>query len=91
MAEEEVVAAAASPAPSDLKRKHEDLEPDAPEPPPANANGADSAQRDEGVKEEEENGADAVSDESEAKRPRLDDNPDALGFPRQNISLRFCR
>ncbi|KAE9466967.1 hypothetical protein C3L33_01125, partial [Rhododendron williamsianum] len=80
MAEEEVVAAAASPTPSDLKRKHEDLEPDAPEPTPTNANGADSGQRDEGV--EEENGAAAVggdSDESDAKRPRLEENPDGLG------------
>ncbi|KAK9270080.1 hypothetical protein L1049_025654 [Liquidambar formosana] len=78
MAEEEVVAAA-SPAPSDHKRKLEDLEPEAPEPTepthpePANSN-ANSNSESDGVSNAEV----AVTDSSEAKRPRLDDKPDGL-------------
>ncbi|KAL6983199.1 hypothetical protein U1Q18_016591 [Sarracenia purpurea var. burkii] len=127
MAEEELVAAAASPAPPDLKRKHEDLESEAPQPPAAdshengsgsgngNGNGnenengneienkneneneneneieSDSAKRDDGEEGEEvaEASAGGDADESEAKRPRLEEKPDALvtqnGFQEEKI------
>ncbi|PSS19377.1 Far upstream element-binding protein like [Actinidia chinensis var. chinensis] len=86
MAEEEI-AAAAAPSPSDHKRKHEHLESEGTEPPPstvdssanananANANASDSVKREE-EEEEEVKGGD--TDESEAKRPRLEDKPDGL-------------
>ena len=73
MAEEEV---AASLAPSDHKRKLEDLEPEAPKradpssEEPTDSNGdCDAALPDLGA-----------SDEAGAKRPRLDDQPDGSGM-----------
>lgn len=86
MAEEEVVVAVASPTPTDHKRKHEDLEPDAPEPPPTTVNGTEWGKGDD-ERVEEENGAAAGSDESEAKRPRLEENPDGLGIPFISLCL----
>ncbi|XP_015885485.1 uncharacterized protein LOC107420925 isoform X2 [Ziziphus jujuba] len=73
MAEEEVVAAAAaSPAPSDHKRKLEDLEPEAPEQ-------AWPSSDDTNAKPDAGNQGDGdVSDESDAKRLRLDDRPEGL-------------
>ncbi|XP_010645879.1 uncharacterized protein LOC100253453 isoform X1 [Vitis vinifera] len=67
MAEEEVVVVAgASPAPSDHKRKLEDLEPEAPEQAePDGVQGADA-------------GDYVANDESEAKRPRVEDQDDDL-------------
>lgn len=70
MAEEEVVvdaAAAASPAPPDHKRKLEDLEPEAPE--RAEMDGAVAA----------EVGDSVANDESDAKRPRVENQDDDLG------------
>ncbi|KAJ1390853.1 K-like proteiny domain [Sesbania bispinosa] len=68
MAEEEVVAPAASPVPSDCKRKFEDLQPEPTEQQPLESNSnADG-----------ENTDAAVPDEGENKRPRLDDNGDDL-------------
>ncbi|KAK7406015.1 hypothetical protein VNO78_07629 [Psophocarpus tetragonolobus] len=61
MAEEEVTAPAASPVPSDNKRKLEDLQPETTE---SNANSG------------AENADSAVSDETENKRPRIDDQRD---------------
>ncbi|KAH7866493.1 hypothetical protein Vadar_021126 [Vaccinium darrowii] len=72
MAEEEV-AAAASPTPLDHKQKHEDLELDAPEPPPTNANEMDLVKRD-GKEEGNRAAAGGDSEESEAKRPHLEEN-----------------
>lgn len=89
MAEEEVVVAVASPTPTDHKRKHEDLEPDAPEPPPTTVNGTEWGKGDD-ERVEEENGAAAGSDESEAKRPRLEENPDGLGIPFISLCLFVC-
>lgn len=68
MAEEEVVVVAgASPTPSDHKRKLEDLEPEAPEQAePDGVQGADA-------------GDYVANDESEAKRPRVEDQDDDLG------------
>lgn len=76
--------AVASPTPSDHKRKHEDLEPDAPEPPPTSVNGTECGKGDD-ERVEEENGAAAGSDESEAKRPRLEENPDGLGVTENGL------
>lgn len=68
MAEEEVVAPAASPVPSDNKRKLEDLQTETTEQRTLDEN-ADNADN-----------ADApVSGETESKRPRLDDQHDGLG------------
>ncbi|KAK6940361.1 K Homology domain, type 1 [Dillenia turbinata] len=72
MAEEEVLvvsaaAAAESPAPLDHKRKHEDFEPDAPQPP--------STESDLGPeKKGDDVDGERASDESESKRPRLENN-----------------
>ncbi|GFY95244.1 KH domain-containing protein [Actinidia rufa] len=75
----------AAPSPSDHKRKHEHLESEGTEPPPstvdssvdanANANASDSVKRDE---DEDEDVKGGDTDESEAKRPRLEDKPDGL-------------
>lgn len=73
MTEEEVVAPSASPIPSDHKRKHEELETEAPEHAGNQANS--NAEPDE-VEEPK----DALSSDSlEAKRPRLDGQPDGPG------------
>ncbi|RDX91612.1 Far upstream element-binding protein 3, partial [Mucuna pruriens] len=70
MAEEEVVAPAASPVPSDHKRKLEDLQPGTTEQQPLDSNSNSDA----------ENTDAAVFDETETKRPRLDDQrEDGLG------------
>ncbi|KAI8005032.1 Ethylene-responsive transcription factor ERF021 [Camellia lanceoleosa] len=85
MAEEEVAAAAASPLPLDHKRKHEDLEPETlMADSNANDNESDSIKRaeeeveekeeEEEEKEEEEAVEGGGCDESEAKRPRLEEN-----------------
>ncbi|CAL5414315.1 unnamed protein product [Camellia sinensis] len=79
MAEEEVAAAAAaSPLPLDHKRKHEDLEPETLiADSNANDNESDSIKRAEEEveeKEEEEAVEGGGCDESEAKRPRLEEN-----------------
>lgn len=72
MAEEEAVAAAPSPVPSDLKRKLEDVEPHDPH--------ADNMPRDSAVDPDARDNDAAASDSSEAKRPRLDDDKtDGLG------------
>ncbi|KAG5090027.1 hypothetical protein JHK86_002639 [Glycine max] len=68
MAEEEVVAPAASPVPSDNKRKLEDLQPENTE---SNANSISIS--------DAENADAAVSAETENKRLRLDDHQDGLG------------
>lgn len=74
MAEEEVVAA--SSVPSDHKRKLEDLEPEAPEQAePSSDEPADSNAMPDAAKQ----GDGDVFDESDAKRPRLDDKPEGLG------------
>lgn len=77
MVEEEVVAAAETHVPSDLKRRLEDLEPEAPESvnprseEPVHSNAElDTAMTDSLV----------TSDQSDAKRPRLDEIPDGLGI-----------
>lgn len=78
MAEEEVVAPAASPIPSDHKRKLEDLEPEAPQPTEANPEqeAEVSAEPDADKKADEVVGGDSP----EAKRLRVDeDKPDGLG------------
>ncbi|KAM2868881.1 hypothetical protein FF1_016892 [Malus domestica] len=76
MAEEEVVVAAESPMPSDHKRKLEDLEPKAaPEIVELDSNGPDDANAEPDCTEEVDV---SPSDESEAKRPRLDDKPDGI-------------
>ncbi|KAM2925779.1 hypothetical protein FF1_043247 [Malus domestica] len=76
MAEEEVVAAAESPGPSDHKRKLEDLEPKAaPEILELDSDGQDDANAEPGCAEEVDV---RPSDESEAKRPRLDDKPHGI-------------
>ena len=69
MADEEivVVGGAASPAPADHKRKLEDLEPEAPE--RAEPDGVPAA----------EAGDSPANDESEAKRPRVEEQDDDLG------------
>ncbi|XP_043810417.1 far upstream element-binding protein 2 isoform X2 [Manihot esculenta] len=77
MAEEEVVAPAASPIPSDHKRKLEDLEPEAPQPTEANPEqeAEVSAEPDADKKADEVVGGDSP----EAKRLRVDeDKPDGL-------------
>ncbi|KAG8472671.1 hypothetical protein CXB51_034551 [Gossypium anomalum] len=66
MAEEEAVAAAPSPVPSDLKRKLEDVEPHDPH--------ADNMPRDSALDPDAQDNDAAPSDLSEAKRPRLDDD-----------------
>lgn len=73
--QDEEVMGAASPAPSDHKRKHEDLEPDAPEPPQlaAGLNGNSDSESLKKAEGEEE-------DDSEAKRPRLEDKLDVPGI-----------
>ncbi|XP_021903364.1 far upstream element-binding protein 1 isoform X2 [Carica papaya] len=83
MTEEEVVAPSASPIPSDHKRKHEELETEAPEHAGNQANS--NAEPDE-VEEPK----DALSSDSlEAKRPRLDGQPDgpanANGFEEEKL------
>lgn len=80
MAEEVVVATgAASPEPLDHKRKLADLDNEPTEAPEENhEDSAASASADD-------NADVAVSDESEAKRPRLDGKPDENG-----ISCLFC-
>ncbi|KAM7473048.1 hypothetical protein LguiA_011231 [Lonicera macranthoides] len=75
MADEEVVAVA-SPAPSDHKRKLEDLEPEeAPEPNP-NPNSDSISELNSVDKPEDETLIGGDSDGSEAKRPRLEDKID---------------
>ena len=75
MAEEEVAAAEASPAPLDHKRKLEDLEPEAPnraEPTsdePEKSNGDSDAAAAEA----------AESDKGDGKRPRVEEKPDGSG------------
>lgn len=79
MAEEEVVGAeAGSPKPSDHKRKLEDLEPEAQqEIVDLTSDGPD----DPSVEPDAANEVDVPpSDESEAKRPRLEDKPDEIGI-----------
>lgn len=80
MADEEVVAVAPGPAPSDNKRKLEELDPQ-PEAPeqaePCTDEPADSNAELDGATE---HGDVALSDESDAKRPRLGDKPDGLGI-----------
>ncbi|CAK9147635.1 unnamed protein product [Ilex paraguariensis] len=73
MAEEEVVAAAASasPVPSDHKRKLEDLEPDAPQPLTADLNVSPESDSVEKADDCEES---VITGGSEAKRPRLEDS-----------------
>ncbi|KAL2349396.1 hypothetical protein Fmac_003396 [Flemingia macrophylla] len=66
MAEEQIVAPTASPVPSDHKRKLEDLEPEATEPLESNANSVN------------DNTDAAPSDETDTKRPRLDDRGDEI-------------
>ncbi|MFQ6652437.1 hypothetical protein Gotur_024305 [Gossypium turneri] len=66
MAEEEAVAPAPSPVPSDLKRKLEDVEPHDPH--------ADNMPRDSALDPDAQDNDAAPSDLSEAKRPRLDDD-----------------
>ncbi|KAA8528027.1 hypothetical protein F0562_035104 [Nyssa sinensis] len=90
MAEEEVVATAASPVPSDHKRKSEDLEPEAPEPPTTDSN-ANANSEPETVKKAEEE-KDVTGDDSgspETKRPRLEDKPDGLaienGYQKEDV------
>lgn len=87
MAEEEVVAVAPSPAPSDSKRKLEDLEPEAPQQaePSTNEPTDSNVELDDAAKHE----VVAVSDESDAKRPRLDDKSDGLGILNITRSLNF--
>lgn len=87
MAEEEVVAVAPSPAPSDNKRKLEDLEPEAPQQvePSMNEPADSNAELDGGAKHVDV----AVSVESDAKRPRRDDKPDGLGILTITRSLSF--
>ncbi|XP_027360027.1 far upstream element-binding protein 1-like isoform X2 [Abrus precatorius] len=72
MAEEEVVAPAASPVPSDHKRKLEDLQsqPQPAEQHPLESNANSNSDAD--------NADMAVPDETENKRPRLDDHRDGL-------------
>lgn len=79
MADEEVVAVA-SPAPSDHKRKLEDLEPEeAPEPNP-NSNSDSISELNSVDKPEDETLTGGDSDGSEAKRPRLEDKIDGPGI-----------
>lgn len=82
MAEEQVVTADASPVPSDLKRKFEDLESEAPQQQPSEqlqhleSNANSTSVPDDGGK------ADATaspSDEGEKKRPRIEEEHDGLG------------
>lgn len=71
MAEEQIVAPAASPVPSDHKRKLEDLQPETTQPQPLESNvnsDADAALSDETETETE----------TETKRPRLDDQRDEI-------------
>lgn len=80
MAEEEVVAPAASPVPSDNKRKLEDLQPENTE---SNANSISIS--------DAENADAAVSAETENKRLRLDDHQDGLGTVFVNLNYSwFC-
>ncbi|KAF7824964.1 far upstream element-binding protein 2-like isoform X1 [Senna tora] len=65
MAEEQVLAAETSPVPSDLKRKFEDLEPEAPQQP-----------TDEKHLESNVNSNSEPDDEGEKKRPRIDEELD---------------
>lgn len=83
MAEEQVVTADASPVPSDLKRKFEDLEPEAPQQQlfeqvqHLESNENSTAEPDDGGK------ADATvspSDEGEKKRPRIEEELDGPGI-----------
>lgn len=69
MAEEEVAAAEASPAPLDHKRKLEDLEPEAP-------HQADLTSDEPEKSNGEHDATPAAADEAGAKRPRLDEKPD---------------
>ncbi|TKY71076.1 Far upstream element-binding protein 3 [Spatholobus suberectus] len=70
MAEEEVVAPAASPVPSDHKRKLEDLQPETTEQHALESNVNSNS--------DAENADAAVPGDSENKRPRLDDQRDGL-------------
>lgn len=79
MAEEEVVVVAASPKPSDHKRKLEELEPEefVLEQPPKSSDELD----DPNVEPDAAIELDVPpSDESDAKRPRIDDNSDDIGI-----------
>lgn len=74
MAEEEVAAAEAIPAPLDHKRKLEDLEPEAP-------HQADPTSDEPEKSNGEHDATPAAADEAGAKRPRLDEKPDGSGIP----------
>ncbi|XAR55693.1 hypothetical protein NMG60_11035861 [Bertholletia excelsa] len=98
MAEEEVLVAAAgaSPASSDLKRKHEDMEPTVPEPTMVDSNADTIENESDSVKIADKEGedqpvVDGESDELEAKRPRLEDKPDGLvtenGYKAEKVDL----
>lgn len=85
MAEEEAVAVApvaVSPSPADHKRKLEDLELEAPEPPESspkldsNENSSNLKTDSDEIKKAEE----VFPDLSEAKRARIDDKPDVPGI-----------
>ncbi|PRQ27591.1 putative K domain-containing protein [Rosa chinensis] len=79
MAEEEVVVVSASPKPSDHKRKLEELEPEQEsvleQPPKSSGELADSNAEPDAANELD---ASPPSDESDAKRPRLDDKSDDI-------------
>lgn len=80
MAEEEVLVAAASPKPSDHKRKLDELEPEQElvleQPPKSSGELQDSTAEPDAANEVD---ASPPSDESDAKRPRLDDKSDDTG------------
>lgn len=93
MAEEEVVAVApvaVSPSPADHKRKLEDLELEAPEPPESSpkldSNENSNLKTDsDGIKNAEE----VLPNLSEGKRARIDDKPDVPGILFNRIWLIF--
>ncbi|KAF5727077.1 far upstream element-binding protein 2 isoform X1 [Tripterygium wilfordii] len=78
MAEEQVVVSSpeASPAPSDHKRKLEELEPETQTEPVADPPEADSEEKPE--EHEQENSVEAGADFPEAKRARIDEKADGL-------------
>lgn len=75
MAEEEVTAPEASPAPLDHKRKLEDLEPEAPHQAKPTSDEPEKSNGDSGAAPAEA----ADSDKADAKRPRVDEKPDGSG------------
>ncbi|KAI4332427.1 hypothetical protein L6164_017336 [Bauhinia variegata] len=76
MAEEEVVAAGASPVPSDHKRKFQDLEPEAPQPSEPSSEYPNANSKSEPGEGDVTDAA--VSDETENKRARLDEKLDGV-------------